>query len=47
MSAPRVPREPAPSVAVVLLTLIVALAACFGTLVVGIRVVDWWRGSGL
>ena len=26
--------------------LIVALAACFGALVVGIRVVDWWRGTG-
>jgi hypothetical protein len=43
VNPPHLPRESAPSIALVLVTLFVAVAVCFGTVLVGIRVVEWWR----
>jgi hypothetical protein len=44
MNPPHLPRDPPPSIALVLVTLLVGVAVCFGSVLVAIRVVDWWRG---
>ncbi len=45
MNPPHIPRDPPPSIAMVLITLLIAVGACLGTVLLGIRVVEWWRGQ--
>jgi hypothetical protein len=47
MNPRHIPRESAPSIPMVLVTLLVGVAVCFGSVLAAIRVVDWWWGSGL
>ena len=44
MNPPHIPRESAPSIALVLVTLLVAVGVCLGSVLVAERVVEWWRG---